>query len=165
MGSMATKKNMAIIEVLTPPGETIAAGMASSYNLLLMDSASEELYLFAVRLRHEQPSATIESLECCREASWEADIIVITASTEQLPAIAEKIREVTTRKPVIHFTSFEADAGRLQTLLPLANVIVVVPGHAAQEVGLQQDACILGNDEEALKVTREILAKSFCNVA
>ncbi len=162
---MASKKNMAIIGVASAWGMTIAEAMAASYDLLLMDTACKELTAFINRLRHERTASTIEILECCREASWEADVIVVTVSMEQLPAIAEKIREVTTRKPVIHFTSVEADAGRLQTLLPHANVIDVVFGYAAQEVGIQQDAWIRGNDEEALKVTREILAKSFCKLA
>ena len=157
---MATRKNMAIIGANSKIGTLLAERMAPTYDLLLMDSSSDELMALTNSIRLQQPNTNINSLACCREASWEADVIVVAAAMEQLPAIAEKIKEVTNRKPVIHFSPAGATT-TLQQLLPHANVVVVELEAAASTDRLQKVVRLGGVDKEALKLASEILARSF----
>ena len=158
---MATRKNMAIIGANSKIGTLLAERMAPTYDLLLMDSSSDELMALTNSIRLQQPATNINSLACCREASWEADVIVVAAAMEQLPAIAEKIKEVTNRKPVIHFSPAGAATTTLQELLPHANVVVAEVETAASTDRLQKVVHLAGVDKEALKVASEILARSF----
>ena len=122
---MATRKFLAIIGANSKIGTLLAERMAPTYDLLLMDNSSDELMALTNSISLQQPATNINSLACCREASWEADVIVVVAAMEQLPAIGEKIKEVTNRKPVIHFSPAGAATTTLQQLLPHANVVVV----------------------------------------
>ena len=158
---MAIRKNMAIIGANSKIGTLLAERMAPTYDLLLMDSSSDELMALTNSIRLQQPATNINSLACCREASWEADVIVVAAAMEQLPAIAEKIKEVTNRKPVIHFSPAGAATTTLQQLLPHANVVVVELEAAASTDRLQKVVRLGGVDKEALKLAGEILARSF----
>ena len=158
---MATRKIMAIIGANSKIGTLLAERMAPTYDLLLMDSSSDELMELTNSIRLQQPNTNINSLACCREASWEADVIVVVAAMEQLPAIAEKIKEVTNRKPVIHFSPAGAATTTLQELLPHANVVVVELEAAASTDRLQKVVRLGGVDKEALKLAGEILARSF----
>ena len=151
---------MAIIGANSKIGTLLAERMAPTYDLLLMDSSSDELMALTNSIRLQQPATNINSLACCREASWEADVIVVAAAMEQLPAIAEKIKEVTNRKPVIHFSQAGA-ATTLQELLPHANVVVAELETAASTDRLQKVVRLGGVDKEALKLAGEILARSF----
>lgn len=158
---MATRKNMAIIGATSAIGILIAESMATAYDVLLMDNSDDDLIALTSRIKLQQAAANIHSLACCREASWEADVIVVAAAPEQLPAIAEKIKEVTNRKPVIHFRPTDADAVLLQNLLPHANVVVVQFAPTAANGRTQTVARIGGADTEALQITNEIIEKSF----
>ena len=158
---MATRKNMAIIGANSKIGTLLAERMAPMYDLLLMDSSSDELMALINSIRLQQPATNINILACCREASWEADVIVVAAAMEQLPAIAEKIKEVTNRKPVIHFSPAGSATTTLQQLLPHANVVVAELEAAASIDRLQKVVRLGGVDKEALKLAGEILAHSF----
>jgi len=158
---MATRKNMAIIGANSKIGTLLAERMAPMYDLLLMDSSSDELMALINSIRLQQPATNINILACCREASWEADVIVVAAAMEQLPAIAEKIKEVTNRKPVIHFSPAGSATTTLQQLLPHANVVVAELETDASTDGLQKVVRLGGVDKEALKLAGEILAHSF----
>ena len=158
---MATRKNMAIIGANSKIGTLLAERMAPMYDLLLMDSSSDELMALINSIRLQQPATNINILACCREASWEADVIVVAAAIEQLPAIAEKIKEVTNRKPVIHFSPAGSATTTLQQLLPHANVVVAELETDASTDGLQKVVRLGGVDKEALKLAGEILAHSF----
>ena len=158
---MATRKIMAIIGANSKIGTLLAERMAPMYDLLLMDSSSDELMALINSIRLQQPATNINILACCREASWEADVIVVAAAMEQLPAIAEKIKEVTNRKPVIHFSPAGSATTTLQQLLPHANVVVAELETDASTDGLQKVVRLGGVDKEALKLAGEILAHSF----
>jgi len=152
---------MAIIGANSKIGTLLAERMAPMYDLLLMDSSSDELMALINSIRLQQPATNINILACCREASWEADVIVVAAAMEQLPAIAEKIKEVTNRKPVIHFSPAGSATTTLQQLLPHANVVVAELETDASTDGLQKVVRLGGVDKEALKLAGEILAHSF----
>jgi len=158
---MATRKNMAIIGANSKIGTLLAERMAPMYDLLLMDSSSDELMALINSIRLQQPATNINILAFCWEASWEADVIVVAAAMEQLPAIAEKIKEVTNRKPVIHFSPAGSATTTLQQLLPHANVVVAELETDASTDGLQKVVRLGGVDKEALKLAGEILAHSF----
>jgi 8-hydroxy-5-deazaflavin:NADPH oxidoreductase len=158
---MATRKNMAIIGATSAIGILIAESMVTAYDVLLMDNSNDDLIALTNRIKQQQPTANIFSLACSREASWEADVIVVAAPSEQLAAIAEKIKDVTNRKPVIHFSPTDAHAVLLQNLLPHANVVVVELAPTAANGRTQTVARIGGADTEALQISNEIIEKSF----
>lgn len=159
---MAFKTTMAIIGAASHTGAAIAKSMAASYHLLLMDSTEQKLIELHKAIMEDKDDAAIDTLLCCKEASWEADAIVVAVDGVQLTSVAQKIKEVTTCKPVIHFTTDGCEAGVLQQMLPHANVVNVWLSRSVHATGSINDAIVQGTNVEALEVARTILLKLGC---
>ncbi len=159
---MAYKKSLAIIGAATHTGAAVARSMFASYRLLLMDSSAEMLASLEQQILHLNKSAEVEAVLCSKEASWEADIIVVAVNKEQLQAVAEKVKDVTTCKPVVHFISDTGDTTDLQTLLPHAKVVDVWLSNPLNTTAEQTDAVVRGTDAEALATAQEILTQTGC---
>lgn len=122
---MAYKQTVAIIGATTAIGKSIAQRMVGAYCLLLMDDASLALASWADQLQRLHTDAIIYRVDCCKEASWEADVILLAVADSQLVSVAEKIKEVSTRKVVVQFLPDSLPGIDVQLLLPFAKVIVV----------------------------------------
>lgn len=158
---MAHKITMAIIGAATSTGTAIAKSMAASYYLILMDKAADKLTALQSEIKSADYDFVIDTLQCCKEASWEADVIVVAVDSDQLVPVAHKIKEVTTCKPVIHFTNSDDETAALQPLLPHANVVSVWLGKPTGESN-NRDATLHGTNREAQEIARKILSKLGC---
>ena len=155
---MAYKKTVAIIGAATPVGSLIAKSIVANYRLLLMDTTQPHLVLLQAELQSINKSAEVDILPCCKNASWEADIIVVANDGEDLDELAVKMSEVSNCKTVLHFTSHQDDKNKLQQLLPHAKVVSIL----SSPPFTRADAFIHGTDKEAKETANAIVAAVAC---
>lgn len=151
---MAYKNTVAIIGATTAVGILIARSIAANYRLLLMDTNQPQLDLLQAGILAVDKTAEVDILHCCKNASWEADIIVVADDGQGLDELAVKMHEVSNCKTVLHFTSDPDHQGKLQQHLPHAKVVSIVSGQLFTDA----DALMHGADEEAKKTAMTIVA-------
>ena len=101
-------------------------------------------------ITNKQSKVEIEMVDCSKNASWEADSIIIAAEyAEEQESIAIKINEVTTCKTVIQIKQASSDIAGLQAILPYSKFISVDWANTT--------AIVEGNDETSLSITGEIV--------
>lgn len=157
---MAYKNTIAIIGASYTLGTIIAIGISNVDNrLLLMDEGRLQQL---VKLRNEifalKSATEIELLHCCKGASWEADIIIVAVDSTKQIDIAAKIKEVSTCKVVIFFTSSANNGNEMQKLLPHSKVINVSISGSIKNVA-SMHAIVNGKDLQALQITIEMIKK------
>lgn len=141
---------VAILGANSEVGQHIAKSIAEQYPVLLMDAEQNALLQLQHSIQSDHPAANITVLACSKEASWEADIIIIAVEKEEeQQKIAEKINEFTTCKIVIQIRPENNPTQHLQHKLPYAKFMLVDWGNTA--------AIVEGKDEMALSVTGEII--------
>ena len=147
---MQNNNTVAILGAGSAIGQLIAEKIAGNYPLLLMDNSAETLNRLTELLTEKFATPQIEMIVCSKEASWEADIIIIAAEhAQEQEAIANKINEVTTCKTVIQIKPATADIASLQAILPYSKFISVDWANTA--------AIVEGNDEASLSITGELV--------
>ncbi|MDB5278526.1 MAG: oxidoreductase coenzyme F420-dependent [Ferruginibacter sp.] len=146
---MNYNNTVAILGACNSLGSQLARSINSQYQLLLMDESQVELTRLCDTVTALNKNASVAVLQCSKSASWEADIIVITAGSYALETLASKIQEVATRKIVIWLTDAPAKEAGLQALLPHSRVVtVMITG---------TDAIVTGDDAVAKAVAEEMM--------
>lgn len=83
-------------------GSSIAKNLArAGYRLLLADRDPAKAKETLEAINSIEPHSDVEILDCAREASWEADIIIPAVWYKEQAAVASKIKDVVTGKIVI----------------------------------------------------------------
>jgi len=175
---MATNKTVAIIGATGDMGSAIAMSLVNSnYRLLLMSRDKTKLAKLFAYIKRNNPATEVATIECEKEACWEADIILLTVPYKVENEVAEKIREVATQKVVIDVSNplneshnhliTEPDtsaAEELQKLLPNSKVVKALNTifasdltHAIKE-SKQIKTFIAGDDQEALQTASEMVS-------
>ena len=165
-------------------GSAIAKGLAQTkkYRLLLMANDQAKLNNLKHRLESAGSPAEIDILMCAKEASWEADVIILATPYEAERNIAEKIREVATGKVVISVSNppdnafpglatspTTSGAEQLQRLLPDSRIVkafntVPAANFETRLIGSRQvDSFIAGNNSDAVDLVAEIVASIGLN--
>lgn len=125
---MTTQETIAILGATGATGSDIAKRLAKSpYRLLLMSESAQDLNKLQKNISNDsQTTSEIISIHCAKEASWEADIIIVATTSETLTEVADKIRDVAVGKIVISM------------LGPLSNshdgVLAALDSNAAEEL-------------------------------
>ena len=155
---MAYKNTIAIIGAAATLGSIIAKGIAHSNNrLLLMDDGYiDQLTNLKNEIVQLNNDAEIELLHCCKDASWEADTIIVAIDIDKHTVTANLIKEVATCKTIISFTWKENPGNELQKILVHSKVINVVLSKNLDTAG-NINAAVFGKDKEALQTTVEII--------
>lgn len=175
---MKIKEIIAIIGATTDQGAFIAGNMSQhNYRLILMSSDAEKLGALKAGLLKPGTKAIIDSTDCAKDSSWEADIIIITSPDEAERQIAEKIKDVATGKIVISISnplnenhrepvtpSSTSAAEELQKLLPNSKVVKAFAADSSPVLnGEQVDALIAANNGYALEAVMKIMADAGFN--
>ena len=180
---MHTKQTIAIIGATGNMGSAIAKSLAKgNYRLLLKSGKQEELDKLVQEIQQANPQADAEANACPKDASWEADIIVLAIPYAAEKEVAQKIKEVANQKVVISIANpmnetydglvTPADssaAEELQKLLPHSKVVkafnTTFAADFSQPVidGKQVDAFVAGNDEEAVATVTELVRTAGFN--
>jgi len=154
-----SKKTIAIIGATGNTGSAFSRRLAkTSHRLLLFDHNTEKLLGLVKELCYSQPLADIEFMTCESEASWEADIIILSVGPDKEKELAQKIRQFTNRKIVLNISD-GSHRQELQTLLPGTSVVNTLnPFYGNEEAEEDQmELFISGNDNEAIEVTSNIM--------
>ena len=175
---MTTMETVAIVGATGNMGSAIAKCLArtGNYRLLLMSGDEDKLSDLKAQIEKTSGQTEIFTISCAKEASWEADIIIVATPYEAERDVAEKIREVANGKIVISIsnplntaydeliTSADTSAAEeLQKLLPHSKVIKAFNTTFAADFaspvidGKTTDAFIAGNDGEALETVSGIV--------
>ena len=173
---MATIKTIAIVGATGNMGTAIAKSLSKNrdYRLLLM--ANDQDKLVDLKLALEKSGAEAYALSCAKEASWEADIIIVATPYEAERDVAEKIRAVANGKIVISIsnplnkayndlvTSPDTSAAEeLQKMLPNSKVVKTFNTTFAANFitpvidGKTADAFIAGNNGDAVNTVSELV--------
>jgi len=172
---MAHKKTIAIIGATGSIGSAIAKRFSGTNNrLLLMSDDIDQLTLLEEELKQSSFKAEIATVTCAREASWEADIIIVATSTIEGIDVAEKIREVAIGKIVVSVAqpsngqvnisngSRTSEAEELQEMLPYSKIVktfnteLILDQQACKTNGNFSDAFIAGNNGGAVDTVAEL---------
>ncbi len=175
-------KMVAIIGATGNAGSTIALGLAAAnYRVLLTDEIEKHPFLYVkllileYRIRLKSSRVDVELVLSEREASWEADIVILAVPFEAQPEIALKIKDVVTGKIVISMIDAENKAkenlvtvptgtvaGELQQLLPYSKIVKAFnpffnatlkkPQVARQII----DVFVAGDDKEAVSTVKQL---------
>ena len=175
---MANRKTIAIVGATGNMGSAITRSLSKNgtYRLLLMANDQEKLTGLKNDVEKSGADAELLTLNCAKEASWEADIIVVATPYEAEKEVAEKIREVATGKIVISIsnplnsayndlvTSPDSSAAEeLQKLLPNSKVVKTFNTTFAADFispvidGKTADAFVAGNNGDAVDTVAEIV--------
>ena len=180
---MKTKQTIAIIGATGNMGSAIARNLAkANYRLILMSRHAEELSELKNSLATVNANTLIDTNDCVKDVSWEADIIILACPYEAERDIAKKIREVATGKIVICIsnplnvnyanlvTSSDTSAAEeLQKLLPDSKVVkafntTFADDFASPEIHSKMaDVFIAANNGNALEVVSNIVAAAGFN--
>ncbi len=152
---MAHKNTVAIIGATTVVGAYVAKSIAAKYRLILMDKEQPQLVFLQNEIQVNTKNADVDVLDCCKNASWEADIIAVANENEGLEELVVKMEDVSNCKNVLHFTSFQKDIGKLQQLLPNAKVVTIISNNSFTNPG--GDVSIHGSDTEAMDTAKTIV--------
>jgi predicted dinucleotide-binding enzyme len=179
---MTPVKTIAIVGATGNMGSAIAKSLSrANYRLLLMAEAEEKLEILKTELIKGGATTEIEINTCAKEASWEADIIVVATPSGTEKQVAEKIREVATGKIVISISnsmdsSFSnvntslntSGAEELQKMLPYSKVVktfsTTFAGNFISPIidGNKVDTFLAGNSSDAIDtVSRIVKAAGF----
>jgi len=125
---MALKQTIAIIGASGQYGAAFAKALsAGPYRLLLMDPQEEGLVSLQKEIAAKVPLAEVEKLSCCREASWEADLILFALPFSERNHLIAQMQEVVTRKTVV-FLLEQPEENALELLkqqLPYSGIITI----------------------------------------
>lgn len=139
---------VAIIGAADGVGARLAKGIAKGpYRILLIDETPATLPFLAEEIFAAGSTAMPEILRCCKDASWEADIIVMAIDDCRCKEVAVQIREVATQKPVIVFKSLQKEEACVQQMLPFSKVTTVTFND--EDNG---NVWLSGTDEYALQI-------------
>ena len=162
-------KTIAIIGATGSIGLAVATGLAKeNYRLLLFAREPKALASVARAIKDKVPGADIESMGCAVNASWEADIIIITVPLAEQEQFANEIEPFTNRKILINI-SYEDDHNlvasralqatrQLQKIFPGAKVVKLF--NVSFDNEWHGPTVLAGTDEEALQVADEILRQT-----
>jgi len=155
---MAYKNTIAIIGAANTLGAIIAKGIAHTNNRLLLmdDGCIDQLTNLKNEIVQLHNDAEIELLHCCKDASWEADTIIVAIDIDKHTVTANTIKEVATCKTIISFSWNENLENELQKILVNSKVINVVLSKNLDTAG-NINAAVFGKDKEALQIAVEII--------
>lgn len=181
---MATTKTIAIVGATGKMGSAIAKSLAGAngYRLLLMAGDNEKLAEVKRNIEAIKPAAEVDVITCAKDASWEADIIILATPYGAEGELAEKVREVATGKIVVSISNplnstFDdlivpaatSAAEELQRLLPDSHVVKAFNTTFAADFerpvihGERVDTFIAGNNSDAVEVVSNLVAQAGFN--
>lgn len=120
------KNTVAIIGATTPKGIYLSKVIASNSNpIILIGDDVDSLQSVVTDLKSLFTNNDIQSFECAREASWEADIIIITTSKEDIQKYSGMIKDVVIGKIIalIPMQDSEIDEN-IKFLFPHSKIVI-----------------------------------------
>jgi 8-hydroxy-5-deazaflavin:NADPH oxidoreductase len=177
------KKTIAIIGAAGNMGSGIARNLAKAgHRILLAGRNQSSLNDLLATIKAATPKADVEVLDCSKEASWEADIIVPAVPYLEQAAVAIRIKDVVTGKIVISIANplnetydglvteaTTSAAEELAKLLPHSKIVKAFNTVFAADFttpmvgGKTVDNFVAGDDEQAVTTVAELVKDAGFN--
>ncbi|HEX8038374.1 MAG TPA: NAD(P)-binding domain-containing protein [Chryseosolibacter sp.] len=163
---MGTVRTIAIIGATEEGAAAIVRSLAkNNVRLLLIANDHQKASALKDRLENDGAKAELLVMECAREASWEADMIVIATPYDVYGEIAGRIRPVATGKVVISIPGRAAScpgtsaAEELQKLLPYSKIVKTFNTEVISPLtgGNQPELLIAGNSGDAVDAVADLV--------
>ena len=125
-----------------------------------MDKDALQLNLLKDDILESYSSAEVDVNACCKNASWEADIILVAVQPESQLEIAEKFKDVATQKIVLFINPLPHLRNGLQQLLPFTKLgYIFIDITHSQNINLTNSisAIIEGDNAAALHTATKII--------
>lgn len=144
------QQTIAIFGATSPGGTLITTGLACGKHKLLLPAGETlaDAQWMAIDLQKHFPGVDVEAMACDLDAAWEADIIIVAVPDTALPHVFEKIKDVASRKIVIHVTdaAMEKVSALCASLLPYSKHVNVI----TEWSGKKSVVFVQSNNAEAL---------------
>lgn len=159
---MESAKTIAIIGATEKLGADLAKslGKHSTNRLLLMSTDEAGLRALKSEIEKGNGAGEILTMSCERDASWEADIIVVAPFSSSEQEITDKIQEVAVGKIVIllsRLTGVNRSAAVMQRLLRDSHIVGVCPAGMEPDFVSTTEALIAGNNGDAVETVVDML--------
>lgn len=156
---MSNTRTFAVLGVSETNSIFLAKQIAKTNPVLLFDHDAFVLNAVYSQILSEYPKAHTEMMICPTNASWEADVIILSNDAATDSNLIEKIRKVATGKIVLFLENKNNtntsgnSAEKWQELFPYSKVV-----HSFESADNSNDSFFLnGNDKEALKTILTLL--------
>jgi hypothetical protein len=126
---MSYRTTFAVLGVLETKSIFLAKLIAKTNSVLLFDQNQATLQAVYTEILAENPEANVEMMICPTNASWEADVIVLSDDAINNGTLIEKIKKVVTGKmvlilndemePIQSISTFD----KLRQLFPFSRVV------------------------------------------
>lgn len=162
---MAIINTIAILGAVENPLSFIARRIPQQYKVLLFDKDPLKLAELYNPLLVNDPLTNMEQMNCATNASWEADIVMLSAACCADGLIIEKIKQVSIGKIVIIIKDeinaplFSKYHLSLQQSLQHAKLVQVTTSTNPAKTDVDNKLTILGNDHASLE-TVDLLFRS-----
>ena len=157
------QKTIAIIGATGRMGSAITKALAKNNGneLLLMARDQQKIKKLSDFLKEDYPSTSILTVQCSKNACWEADIIILAIPAGEEAGVANYIKEVVTQKIVISISP-ETSLSQLQQVIPYSKIVKAFYANTPQEIknaipGKEINSMIMSDDEEALNSVSNLL--------
>ena len=156
---MSPRKIVAVLGVSETNSVFVAKQIAKTNTVLLFDRDTSVLNSVFSEIQTANPNANVEKMICPTNASWEADIIVLSNDSVIDGNGINKIRNVATGKLVLFFeNAFTTDVEsysykRVKDLFPFSKVVHVCKSKANPCDSFN----VSGNDQEAVQTVLKLL--------
>lgn len=177
------KKTIAVIGAAGNMGSGIARNLAKAgYRMLLAGHDQSKLNHLLFKIKESTPGTDVEILDCSKEASWEADIIIPAVPFSAQAEVASYIKNVVTGKIVISIAnplnetydglvtnSDSSAAEELAKLLPYSKIVKAFNTVFAADFdspkidGKVADVFVAGDDEEAVSIVTQLVKDAGFN--
>ena len=148
---MSNRRTFAVLGVSETNSIFLAKQIAKTNPVLLFDHDAVVLNTVYSQILSEYSNANAEMMICPTNASWEADVIILSNAAATDGNLIEKIRNVATGKIVLFLenkkNTGENSSEKLQDLFPFSKVV-----QSFESADNSNDSLFLnGNDNEAVK--------------
>lgn len=146
---MTNRKTVAILGVSNSNVILVATHLAREHAVLLFDKDQKLLSSIYAQLLLENPNAQVEPMRCPTNASWEADIIVVSDNALANETLIQQIRKVSTGKIVLILESVTDEKNKnsyFEDLFPFSKVIYC----CEEKADAMATFSLKGNDVQAL---------------
>ncbi len=163
---MLLVQTIAIIGATEESGISLAKQLAERFSVLLFDEETEKLLILHDQMCRNTAVVNVELMNCARDASWEADVIIVLGYCCTNIEIANTIQKVATGKIVILIAEEDKPIstlslfGTLQPLLPHSKLARVSRKKTKNNDELSKEICIETIDSEV----REAVGHIFSDV-
>lgn len=158
--TMQNIRTIAVIGAADKRNFLVLKELSERYQLLLFDKNQKALSAIYESLVVQNRHGYIEKMDCAVNASWEADIIILSGFCSNDSAVVEKIKEVATAKIIIiienedEFATSINNNGSFDLVFPHSKIVEII--NISTDENTQKEFLLEGHNAKALDTVSSI---------